>query len=255
MGRSLPDRLRTGDVQGTFLTIGHPTMADVLARRGFDTLVVDLEHMAMTIETAESIVRAAEATGEPTDTILRVPEGTTAWIKRALDTGTDGILVPMVESASEAAAIADDARYPPDGRRGAAGSRATGFGASFDEYVATANESTAVVVQIETAAAVAETEPIAAVDGIDSLFVGPTDLTSSLGGVGSDPTDEFDAAIERIRTAGDTRDCPVGVYAAGPSVAAERLEAGFDYVVAGTDLSFVRDGAGEYLAALKGDYE
>lgn len=70
----------------------------MLAQRGFDTLVVDLEHMAMTIKTAEEIVRAVEATGEPTDTILRVPEGTTAWVKRALDTGADGILVPAVKS-------------------------------------------------------------------------------------------------------------------------------------------------------------
>jgi len=117
--------------------------------------------------------------------------------------------------------------------------------------VATANESTAVAVQIETAASVDHAEDIAAVDGIDSLFVGPADLTSSLDGVGSDPTDEFDVAIERIRAAGDTQDCPVGVYAASPSVSSERLEAGFNYVVAGTDLSFVRDGAEEYLAALE----
>jgi 2-keto-3-deoxy-L-rhamnonate aldolase RhmA len=230
-------------------------MADMMARLGFDTLIIDLEHMAMTIETAESIVRAVEATGESTTTILRVPDGTTTWVKRALDTGADGVLVPMVESASQAAAIADDAQYPPDGRRGAGGSRATGFGASFDEYLTTANESTAVVVQIETAAGVDEAESIAAVDGIDSLFVGPTDLASSLGGVGSDTTDEFDAAIEGIRAGGLAQDCPVGVYAASPSVASERLAAGFDYVVAGTDLLFARRGAEEYLAALNDGYE
>jgi 2-keto-3-deoxy-L-rhamnonate aldolase RhmA len=178
--------------------------------------MLDLEHSAMTIETAEELVCAVEAADDSVATVLRVPEGTDAWIKHALDTGAGGILVPMVNSAEEAADVAAAARYSPTGRRGVAGVRAAGFGDSFDEYVADANESTAVIVQIETRAGVAAAPEIAATDGITSLFVGPTDLPSSLADAGNDPPTDFEEVVASVRTTAHEHDCPAGIYSGDP---------------------------------------
>ncbi len=248
MTASFPERLANGQVRAAFLTIGQPIVAESMARSPANTLFIDLEHRAMTIETAEELVRAVEATDDSVATVLRVPEGTDAWIKHALDTGADGILVPMVNSAEEAADVAAAARYPPAGRRGVAGVRAAGFGDSFDEYVADANESTAVIVQVETRAGLESAPEIAAVDGVTSLFVGPNDLTSSLAGVGSDPPADFEEAVASVRTAAHEYDCPAGIYSGDPETTAQRLSEGFDYVIAGTDLSLLRFGANAYMA-------
>lgn len=244
---SLPERLASGSARAAFLTVGQPIVAESLARSSANTLFVDMEHRAMTIETAESLVRAVEATDDSVATVVRVPEGTDAWIKHALDTGADGILVPMVNSVAEAEDVAAAARYPPAGRRGVAGVRAAGFGDTFDEYVADANESTAVIVQIETGAGLDAAPDIAAVDGITSLFVGPKDLTSSLAGAGNDPPAGFEESVAAVRTAAHENGCPAGIYGGDPETTAQRLSEGFDYVIAGTDLGFLRNGADDYM--------
>jgi len=222
-----------------------------MARSPANALFVDMEHRAMTVETAEELVRAVEAADDSVAVVIRVPEGTDAWIKRALDTGADGVLVPMVNSAEEAADVAAAARYPPAGRRGVAGVRAADFGDSFDEYATDANESTAAIVQIETRAGLDAAPAIAATDGVTSLFVGPNDLTSSLAGAGNDPPADFEEAVASVRTAAHDHDCPVGIYSGDPETTATRLSEGFDYVAAGTDLSFLRFGADAHLAAFE----
>lgn len=243
--------LGKGSVRGTFLTVGHPTIAEVVAHLDFNMIVLDLEHRAITIETAENLIRAIEAVGNDVATVIRVPEGTNAWVKRALDTGTHGVLVPMVESEQGARDVAAAGKYPPDGKRGVGASRATGFGNSFDNYVAGANDSTAVIAQVETREGIDSVEQIASVDGVDSLFVGPADLRSSLFGVASEPGELFDTAVERALQASRTEECPIGTYVGDPSTITERVEQGFDYVVAGTDLGYLKSGAEKYTTELR----
>jgi 4-hydroxy-2-oxoheptanedioate aldolase len=175
-------RLAAGEcVFGCFTRYPDPGLAELLGHQGFDFLVFDGEHGTMEPRECENMVRAAELVG--VTPVVRVPANQSHVILRFLDTGAMGVQVPLVGSAEEADAAVSYVKYWPRGARGLAGVRAAGYGQTGPlwEYVKSANEETLVVIQIETRSALDHVDEIAAVDGVDVVFVGPTDLSQALG--------------------------------------------------------------------------
>lgn len=181
MRNRLKARIAAGEtVTGAWLELGTPEVAEILVRTGWDVIVIDCEHGVADLEEGFNLVRAVEAAGG--EAVMRVPDGADTTLKRALDRGVRSLMVPMVNSAERARAVAHSCLYPPRGGRGYAAPivRASGYGA-LPGYAANAHQELFLMVQIETAQAVAELDAILAVEGIDMAFVGPNDLAGSLG--------------------------------------------------------------------------
>lgn len=220
---------------GTWISIGHPAVGEINAALGFDFVLIDSEHTTMSLETIEELVRAVEATSDTTAPVVRVPDNDPVRIKRVLDMGVSNIMVPMMNSVEEAESLVEAVKYPPDGIRGIAASRATRYGLDFDDYVDNADDGILTIVQIETKAGLRNAEEIAAVDGIDALFVGPADLSGSLGVFGQWDSEELNAAVDRVLSAGADADIPVGTLVVQPEAIEKHVEQGFDYLIAGKD--------------------
>lgn len=225
------------DLAGAWLSVGHPTVAEVTAMCGFDFVLIDTEHTPLTLETVENMSRGVDAADGETKTLVRVPSDDPVRIKRVLDIGVAGIMVPCIETAEEARDIVRAVTYPPNGIRGVASGRASTYGDDFQQYVETANESVTTVVQIETQTGLDNAREIAAVDGIDAVFVGPADLSANLGIFGEWENDRLDAAIDRVVHAGDAADVPVGTLVVDPNDIETRVEQDFDFLIVGKDTS------------------
>jgi 2-dehydro-3-deoxyglucarate aldolase/4-hydroxy-2-oxoheptanedioate aldolase len=225
---------------GAWATVGHPAVVEQLARVGFDFLLLEAEHAPSGLETVESMVRAAEAAAPETPALVRVAENDAALLKRTLDTGADGVMVPLVESAEEARAAVAATRYPPEGVRGLGSHRGTEYGARKSAYAAGAAELT-VLVQVERERAVERADTIAAVEGVDGLFVGPTDLSLSLGVERDD--EDFEAAVREVIDAAHEAGVPVGTVTTDPEAMGRWIERGVDFLVPSVDFPHLQSGA------------
>jgi 2-dehydro-3-deoxyglucarate aldolase/4-hydroxy-2-oxoheptanedioate aldolase len=235
---SLKEKFANGtNVVSAWLSIGHPAVAEVTAAHGFDFVLIDTEHTAMSLETVENMSRGVGATEGDTETVVRVPSNDAVRIKRVLDIGVSGVMVPMVETAAEARDVVEATRYPPTGIRGVASGRASEYGDDFQEYVETANNSIVTVVQIENSRGINNAADIAATDGIDAVFVGPADLSANFGVFAEWQNERLNEAIERVIDAGDTTGVPVGTIVIDPADIEMRVEQGFDYLIVGKDTS------------------
>ncbi|UGS35293.1 HpcH/HpaI aldolase family protein [Capillimicrobium parvum] len=243
-------RLEAGEqLVGTFAGLRDPAACEVLGALGFDAVCIDGEHGAMGIETIERLVAATERGGSAS-ALVRVAGNDPVAIATALDTGAAGIVVPRVESGAEAAAAVDAARYPPLGRRGIGPSRAARYGAGVLDYRQRANDELLLAIQVETWAAVQRLDDLLAVEGVDLLFVGPTDLASSMGlndPAGPEMRETIAGVLERARAAARR----TGIFAFGPDDAADWLEAGVNLVLMGSDLTWLGRGARDALAPLR----
>ncbi|AEN04543.1 HpcH/HpaI aldolase/citrate lyase family protein [Halolamina sp.] len=235
---------------GSWVSLGSPAAAEIVGALEFDFVVVDTEHTPLSIESVEDLVRAVDASGQ-TDTVVRVPENDETEIKRALDLGAAGVMAPQVETEAEAEELVAATRYPPEGIRGIAGSRANGYGKDIGPYFEAANDEVAVLPQVETATGLTNVAEVAAVDGVDALFVGPADLSADLGCFGEYDAPEFVNAVDRVLDAGDHAGIPVGTLATSPDQISMWDEWGMDFLIAGTDIGYLREGA----AAAKECYE
>lgn len=230
---SLKAALEAGRPQfGLWQSLADPYTAEICARAGYDWLLFDGEHAPNTIQTLLRQLQAVSA--YPVAAVARPPVGDPAVIKRYLDVGFPSLLIPMVESAEQAEMLVSATRFPPLGMRGVAGSaRAFGFGAD-TQGMATAHDEIALILQIENRKGLDAIEDIAAVDGVDALFIGPGDLAAGLGHLGDPAHPTVQAAISdaiaRIRRAGK----PVGIFA-NASNAGDYLEAGVTLLSLGTD--------------------
>ncbi|WP_458209526.1 HpcH/HpaI aldolase family protein [Haladaptatus sp. NG-SE-30] len=234
--------VRAGEaVVGTWVTIGHPAVAELSAELDFDFVVIDAEHSSMSLESVENLARAVDAASSEAKPIVRVPDDDPARIKRVLDTGVSGVIVPMVETVEQARTVVEATRYPPDGVRGVAGSRASAYGLGLAEYFEQANDDLLVVVQIETTTGVENAEAIGAVEGVDALFVGPADLSASVGRFGE--TDSLDTEISAVLDSAHDADTSVGTIALDPEEVERWADAGFDFQVVGIDFDYLIEGA------------
>lgn len=231
--QGLRARLRAGQrLVGTMLTLPSPAVAEILASCGFDWLFVDGEHSPFGIRDLEAVLQAV---GHRVACLVRVPALDEAAIKRVLDLGAAGIIVPQVNSAEEAARVVRFSRYSPVGARGVGLARAHGYGMQFSEYLRTANDEIVVVVQAEHIEAVRNIESIVRVEGIDAVLVGPYDLSASLGKLGRIEDPEVRSAIERVSAAGRQAGMRLGIFAATPPEILPYVQQGYTLLVVGVD--------------------
>ena len=245
-------KLKRGEVSiGTWLTLPDPTAAQLMARAGFDWLTVELEHTPVTFETAAQSFALIAASG--TVPLARVPWNTVENIKRVLDTGAWGIVVPMVNSRAEAEAAVAAARYPPLGRRSIGGQlHAANFGTDPATYYERANEEILVVIMAEDVRAVEAADDILSVPGIDAVFIGPNDLCNSMGKrpVFESPDPEFVVAVNRILQAAQTHGVPAGIHVSDAAAARRRSKQGFQFLAIGSEAGFMLAKARETLREL-----
>jgi len=233
---------------GTWVSLADPSVAEIAAGEAFDFVVVDTEHTPLGLETVADCLRGIDADND-TAGVVRTPWNDPVRIKRLLDLGPDGLLVPMVESAAEARGAVGATRYPPEGDRGVAAARAADYGRNFESYVREDHRDVSVIVQIESETAVDNAADIAAVDGVDALFVGPADLSASLGVFAEWTDPAFLGAIETVIDAGESAGIPVGTLGTTPEQIQALGSLGFDYMVAGADFTHLVEGQKRSLEA------
>ena len=194
MSHTLRTRLHTGaPLIASFVETPHRAVAQVMGAIGYDVLIPDGEHAAFSPRDIEEVIVGADLAGIPS--LVRVPSTAPSTIGHALDSGAAGVLVPLVNTAEAAHTAAQLSRYPPEGRRGAGPGRATLYGLQREEAIANARAETVVAIQIETGTAVENLDAILQVEGVDLVFVGPNDLSHSLG---RPPEEELRAVIDDV---------------------------------------------------------
>lgn len=229
-----------------------PGMTTILANAGCRFVFYDMEHTGLGYETLKWLF--ATGRGLPIEPMVRVPRGDYAWLARALDLGARGVMIPMVESAAQARSIVESCRYPPAGRRGAA------FGFAQDDYlggdvgakVRAANERTLIVAQIETERGLDEIESIAAVDGIDVLWLGHFDLSNFLGIPAAFGDPRFDAAMRRIAAVARDHGKAAGFMATDTAWLDRARAAGYTMLAVGTDVGLLGDAVRRLVAHADG---
>lgn len=236
------DRLREASRQralaGMWVCSGSPLMAEIVAGAGLDWLLIDAEHSPLGLESIQLQLQAAAA--YPTTPVVRVPVNDKVVIKQYLDLGAQNMLVPMVNTAEDAEAAVAAMHYPPRGVRGVGSALARGARWNrVPDYLARASELVSLTVQIETVEAVENADAIVAVDGVDAVFVGPSDLAASMGLLGEQERPEVVAAVERAITAAHKAGKPVGVNAFGEEARKRYLDAGVDFVLVDADVATV----------------
>jgi 4-hydroxy-2-oxoheptanedioate aldolase len=235
--RDFRTQFKNGDSLGTWISIGHPPIVEAAARAGFDFVLVDTEHTELSLETVAELARAAAAAPGDLAVFVRPAWNDPVRIKRILDIGVDGIMVPMIDTPAAAEELVRATRYPPDGDRGVASGRAAGYGQNFVEYVEEGHRSLITIAQIETPTGVENAAEIAETDGIDALFVGPADLSASLGVFAEWDAPELNNAIDSVLNDGASAGLPVGTLTVREEDVAERVERGFDFLIAGKDMT------------------
>jgi 2-keto-3-deoxy-L-rhamnonate aldolase RhmA len=242
-------RLRDNELLlGTMLTIPAPEVAEMVSKCGFDWLFMDGEHSPMSILDWQ---RQMQAVGGRCANLLRVPSASERDIKKALDIGADGIIVPMVNDAELARRVVAWSKYPPRGGRGVGLARAQGFGLDFADYMASANDETAVVIQAEHIDAVDNIDEIVRVEGLDAIFIGPYDLSASMGKTGEVAADEVVAAIDRVTRACLKQGLALGFFGLDAASVQPYIDKGYRLICAGVDAGFVTAGAAATLEALQ----
>ena len=249
MSSAFRERLRRREpLIGTIVSVGSTDVVEVLAASGFDWLFIDAEHSPLSPAVVQQMVMAAGVV----PCVVRLPGNDEAFIKQALDAGAAGIIVPLVNSAAEAASVVRRAKYPPVGIRGVGTSRALGYGYGIADYFAKANAETVVFVQAEHVDAVRAINDIVAVPGLDGIFVGPFDLSASMGKPGQVNDPEVVAAIEQVGAAARGAGLALGFFGVAPESVAPWMTRGFSLIACGVDLMMLGTKAREIVAALRG---
>ncbi|MDP2084871.1 MAG: HpcH/HpaI aldolase/citrate lyase family protein [Gemmobacter sp.] len=233
---------------GLWVAFASPTVAELLSHCGYDWLVIDGEHAPNDLPLMLAQLQAMQAGGA--HAVVRVPVGETWLVKQVLDIGAQTVLVPMIDTAEQARAMVRAMRYAPDGVRGMGTlGRASRYGLTPD-YLTTANAQTCLLVQVETRKALANLEDICAVEGVDGVFIGPSDLSADMGFPGNAGAPEvraaIDDAIRRIVASGKA----AGILVAGAEPAHHAMSLGATFVAAGHDVGLLRQGALALRAAL-----
>ena len=226
---------------GTWVLLPYPMNVEILARKGGDFLLFDGEHSAIDYTRLPAMLLAAEAASRPV--AYRVRSSYSDDIKSALDAGVSALMVPSVETAEEAERIVQAVRYPPLGRRGIGPWRASRFYEEMDSYLQTANDRMAVIVQIETVKGLENARAIAAVDGVDVLYVGPADLSAALGLSLGRLSEELMSACWQVAEAATRAGKALGIDLLSPDDLPRLVKAGFSVFTYGSDAGFLQAGA------------
>ncbi len=233
---------------GTLLSIPSGAVAEILADTGFDWLFLDAEHGPLESTELQTILQAV---GRRIACLVRVPSQNEVPIKRALDLGAAGIIVPQVNTAAEAERIVELSRYAPLGARGVGIARASGYGLNFQPYVASANDTTTVIVQAEHFQAVENIEEIVKIPGVDGVLVGPYDLSASMGLMGQIDHPDVVGAIDRVTQVCQATNMKLGIFGVTSDSIIPYRDRGFTLLVAGVDTIMLGLGAARMLHDMK----
>jgi 2-keto-3-deoxy-L-rhamnonate aldolase RhmA len=246
LARRIKEKMHRGEPSiGSWMSMAHPSIAEILAMAGYDWVVIETEHTAIDVSEVLRLIIAIEQRGS-------VPLVRLAWndpiqAKAVLDSGAAGVLVPMVNCKADAELAVQMTKYPPLGFRGVGLARAQGYGEHFDDYVQNANADTLLIVQIEHKDAVANIAEILSVPGLDGTFIGPYDLSLSLGIPGQITHPEVLAAKKKVLDATLAHGLIAGVHFVHPGTAADdcrqAIKEGYRFIALGTDILFLGDSA------------
>ena len=226
---------------GTWFTIPHIMVAELVAQGGFDFLLLDGEHAPVPPDAISYLLPATELYSAPV--IYRVRTNAVDLIRGALDAGASGVMVPMIETVTDARNALNAAKYPPLGKRGIGPWRASNYYENFLDYVAEANDKTCVILQIESAAAVEAIENIASLEGIDVLYVGPADLAATMGLTIGASHPALTEAIERIATVARKHRKALGIDATTIELFSRSQAMGFTFFTYSVDTTYILEGA------------
>lgn len=244
-------RLHAGERQiGLWLGLADPYAAELIAGAGFDWLVIDGEHAPNDLRSTLAQLQALSA--NTVSAVCRPPIGESWMIKQLLDIGCQTILVPMVETAEQAKDLVGAVKYPPHGIRGVGAglARASRFNA-IPDYLVTADEQTCLLVQLETLAGLDQLEAIAAVDGVDGIFIGPADLAADMGYLGRPGHAEVQARVEDAITRIVATGKAAGILTSDQQLARRYLELGARFVAVGSDIGLIGTAARQLAAAYR----
>lgn len=217
---------------GTLVTINSCELVEALMHAGVQWLFFDLEHGAYSLSDVQNMVRVVKP---PCLSFIRIQEAQPVYVKKALDTGCDGIIVPQVNSAATAIKIVEAGRYAPLGQRSVGLSRSTAYGAGLTDAIQAHNREKSIIVQIEHADAVKNLEEILSVEGIDGVFVGPYDLSSSMGCIGQVQDERVQAAIGQVQAAAAAKGLISGIFVGNDQAMVKEAARGFQMIAVGSD--------------------
>ena len=234
---SLKSRLNRSELTiGSWVTLGHPSIAEIMAAAGFDWLVLDMEHSVLELSEVQTLIQVLDSKHCPA--IVRLTSNHPDQIKRVMDAGATGIMVPMIKSAANAKEAVSSMYYPPRGQRGVGLARAQGYGHSFQAYRQWLENNAVVLVMIQPIDAVKAIDDILAVPGVDGYIIGPYHLSGSMGRPGDLNHPDVQAAITQIMQAGHRAQKPGGIHVIEPDPEAlqQRIQAGFNFLGYGLDI-------------------
>lgn len=251
----LKEKLRQNQLTlGSWISLGHPSIAEILAMAGYDWLVVDMEHTTISIEQAGELIRVIDLCGVAP--LVRLTSNHPDQIKRVMDAGAHGIVVPMVNSVVDAERAVAATRYAPRGTRGVGLARAQKFGPGFQDYLQWQKDGPVVIVQIEHQDALAHLEAIFSVPGVDGFIIGPYDLSCSMGMPGEFDRPEFKAAMQQILATGLRMNFPAGLHIVEPDPArlAQVIQDGYRFIAYSVDVRMLDVAARVGVATAKESY-
>lgn len=252
LNKTLRKRIKAGELTlGSWITIGHPNVAEILANAGFDWLVIDIEHNPIDISMVQTLITTIQSKGVAA--FVRVSKNEEVVIKHVLDAGADGIIVPMICSKADAIQAVDYAKYPPIGKRGVGLARAQQYGIGFEAYKKWVAEDLVVIAQIEHIDGINNLEEIISVPGIDGTIIGPYDLSGSMGMPGEFEKPVVKEALKRYIDVCKAHNFPMGFHVvdARPEKIQEKIDEGYTFVAYGTDFLFMGDTARDGMNVLK----
>lgn len=254
--KTLKEKLNNNELTiGSWIMIGSPMSVEVMALAGFEWLVVDVEHTSIDLQMTENLIRTIQANG--LQALVRVSKNEEVVIKKVLDMGADGIIVPMVCSKQEAIQAVEYAKYPPIGKRGVGLYRAQKYGTKFDEYKKWVDDELVVIAQIEHIDAVNNIDDILEVEGIDGTIVGPYDLSGSMGCPGEFEREDVKEAVQKVINSCQQHNTPAGFHVVdtNPDKLKLKINQGCTFLAYGIDYFFMKDAAVHGMNNIKGEMQ
>lgn len=248
----LKEKLKNRELTlGSWLTIPHQSIIEILGSAGFEWLTIDIEHSAISIETVMNLIGHIQGNGM--QALVRVSKNEEVVIKRVLDAGADGVIVPMIKNKEEAIEAVNYVKYPPLGKRGVGLNRAQKYGTAFDTYQKWVADEVVIIAQIEHIEAVNNLEEIFSVEGIDGIIVGPYDLSASMGYPGEYHREDVKAALDKIEEVSKRLNKPLGFHVidSDHSKSVEKIKKGYSFLAFSLDFFFLGDKVREEMKLLK----
>ncbi len=249
---SLKEKLHKNELTiGSWITLGHPAIAEIMASAGFDWLTIDMEHSAIDLDEAQELMQVIELSG--CTPLVRVGDNSPYLIKRVMDAGAGGVIVPMVNSRADAIKAVEAVKYPPTGKRGVGLGRAQGYGLTFEKYKKWVVEESVVIAQIEHIQAVKNLREILAVKGIDGFIVGPYDLSGSLGIPGQFDNVKVKTALAQILKISKKMKKTAGFHVVDPNPDdfKAKFDAGYRFLAFGLDTLFLGKNCAKLMQEIK----